>query len=219
MMTIVMIDVEAGKEDLFERLYDEYMGLKDWPLLKTIKLLYIDRCYTHSDINLMFDVKDYEQLPRVFTEFLLKMEGVWDVQIIQLFNPMFFKLPKHVDIEKWGRFTVTLDVKSHKTEDVFKYLRDFAASDDAAISFLAYTFYSYQNDIIFTMLAPDMKSTGRFVDEHIRNIDGVIDSVIWEIEKSKFAITHDEWVKYINYHRIGDLEYDDIIDDAFICGC
>jgi DNA-binding Lrp family transcriptional regulator len=219
MMTIVMVDVEAGKEDLFDRIFQDYKSLKDWPLLKDVRLLYLDRCFTHSDINMMFDVKNFEQLPRIFTEFILKMDGVWDVQIIQLFSPSFFRIPKYVDLDKWGRFTVTLDVKSHKTESVYKYLRDFAATDEAAISFMAYTFYSYQNDIIFTLLAPDIKSAGKFVDEKIRTIDGVIDSVIWEIEKSKFTISHDEWVKYINYYRKGDLEDEEVFDDAFICGC
>jgi DNA-binding Lrp family transcriptional regulator len=219
MMTIVMVDVEAGKEDLFERIYEKYSELKDWPLLKKVKMLYLDRCYTHSDINMMFDVKDFTQLPRLFTEFLLGMDGVWDLQIIQLFSPNFFKIPKYVDLESWGRFTVTLDVKSPQTEDVFKYLREIAATDEAAITFLAYTFYSYQSDIIFTMLAPNIESASKFVDEKIRNIDGVIDSVIWEIEKSKFAIPHEEWVKYINYYRKGDLTDEEVYDDAFICGC
>lgn len=219
MMTIIMIDVEAGKEDLFERLNEEYKGLKDWPLFKQVKLLYMDRCYTHSDINMMFDVKDFTQLPRMFTEFLLGLDGVWDLQIIQLFNPNFFRIPKNVDLETWGRFTVTLDVKSPKTEEIFKYLRDFAATDEAAITFLAYTFFSYQNDIIFTLLAPDIRSAGKFVDENIRTIDGVIDSVIWEIEKSQFVIPHEEWVKYINYYRKGDLGEEEVFDDAFICGC
>ncbi|UCE73415.1 MAG: hypothetical protein JSV56_10345 [Methanomassiliicoccales archaeon] len=219
MMTIVMIDVEAGKEDLFERLFEEYKELKHWPLFKKIKLLYLDRCYTHSDINMMFEVEDYEQLPRVFYEFLLKMDGVWDLQIIQLFTPNFFKIPKNVDLKSSGRFTVTLDVKPEKTESVFKYLRDLAATEEAAITFLANTFYSYENDIIFTVLAPDIKSAGKFVDEKIRTVDGVIDSVIWEIEKWKFAISHKEWVKYINHYRKGDLEEEDVFDDAFICGC
>ncbi|UCE39278.1 MAG: hypothetical protein JSW00_08685 [Thermoplasmata archaeon] len=219
MMTIVMIDVEAGKEDIFERINEKYKELRDWQLFKQVKLLYTDRCYTHSDINMMFDVKDFESLPRLFTEFLLKMDGVWDLQIIQLFTPNFFKIPDYVDLESWGRFSVTLDIKPEKTESVFKYLRDFAATDEAAITFLAYTFFSYQDDIIFTLLAPNIKQAGKFVDEKIRTIDGVIDSMIWEIEKSQFAIPHSEWVKYINYYRIGDLLDEEVFDDAFICGC
>jgi DNA-binding Lrp family transcriptional regulator len=214
-----MIDVEAGKEDLFERIYDKYQDLKDWPLLKQVNLLYLDRCYTHSDINMMLDVKDFEVIPRFFTEFLQDIDGVWDLQIIQLFSPNFFKIPDYVDLETWGRFTVTLDVKTSKTEAVFKYLRDFAATDEAAITFLAYSFFSYQNDIILTLLAPDIKSAGKFVDEKIRSIDGVIDSVLWEIEKWQFAVPHEEWVKYINYYRKGDLADDEVFDDAFICGC
>jgi DNA-binding Lrp family transcriptional regulator len=214
-----MIDVEAGKEDLFDRIHEKHAGLKDWPLFKQVKLLYLDRCYTHTDINMMFDVKDFESLPRLFTEFLLEMDGVWDLQIIQLFSPNFFKVPKYVDLKKWGRFTVTLDVKSDKTEEIFKYLRDLAATDEAAITYLAYTFYSYEHDIILTLLAPDIRAAGKFVDEHIRTIDGVIDSEIWEIEKWKFAIPHKEWVNYINYYRKGDLDEEEVYDDAFICGC
>ena len=141
MMTIIMIDVEAGKEDLFDRIYEKYNSYKNDYIFKKNKLLYLTRCYTHSDINMMFEVKDYESLPRIFNEFLLDMDGVWDCQIIQLFNPNFFKIPKYVDLEKWGRFTVTLDVKSNKTGEIFKIVRDLAATDEAAITFIAYTLY------------------------------------------------------------------------------
>ena len=219
MMTIIMIDVEAGKEDLFDRIYKKYESFKNDYIFKKNKMLYLSRCFTHSDVNMMFEVKDYEALPRVFNEFLLDMEGVWDCQVIQLFNPNFFKIPKYVDLEKWGRFTVTLDVKSNKTGEVFKTVRDLAATDEAAITFLAYTFYSYDNDLIFSLLAQDVASAGKFLDEKIRTIDGVVDTELWELQKWKFAIPHEDWVKYINYYREGDLTDEDIIDDAFICGC
>jgi DNA-binding Lrp family transcriptional regulator len=214
-----MIDVEAGKEELFKRILEKYDEMRNDYLFKKNKMLYLSRCYTHSDINMMFDVKDYEELPRVFNEFLLGMDGVWDMQIIQLFNPNFFKIPKKVDLENWGRFTVTLDVKSNKTGEVFKTIRDLAATDEAAITFLAYTFYSYDNDIIFSLLAQDVASAGKFLDEKIRPIEGVVDTVLWELEKWKFTIPHSDWVQYINYYREGELTDTEIWDDAFICGC
>jgi hypothetical protein len=214
-----MIDVEAGKEDLFERIYEKYNSFRNDYIFKKNKMLYLSRCYTHSDINMMFDVKDYETLPRVFNEFLLDMNGVWDCQIIQLFNPNFFKIPKYVDLDNWGRFTVTLDVKSNRTGEVFKTIRDLAATDEAAITFLAYTFYSYDNDLIFSLLAPNIANAGKFIDEKIRTIDGIVDTELWELEKWKFIIPHDEWVKYINYYREGELDDEEIFDDAFICGC
>jgi len=219
MMTIIMIDVEAGKEDLFERIYKKYDQYRNDYIFKKNKMLYLTRCYTHSDINMMFEVQEYEALPRVFNEFLLDMDGVWDCQIIQLFNPNFFKIPKYVDLDTWGRFTVTLDVKSNKTGEVFKIVRDLAATDEAAITFLAYTFYSYENDLIFSLLAPDIAAAGKFLDEKIRTIDGIVDTELWELEKWKFIIPHEEWVKYINYYREGDLADEEICDDAFICGC
>lgn len=218
-MTLIMIDVEAGKEDLFERVYKKYQSYQHDYLFKKNKLLYMARCYTHSDINMMLDIKDYEALPRIFNEFLLDMDGVWDVQIVQLFNPNFFKIPKYVDLDRWGRFTVTVDVKSNKTGEVFNILRDLAATDEAAITFLAYTFYSYDNDIIFSLLAQDIISAGKFVDEKIRPLEGVIDTVLWQLEKWQFTIPHKKWVKYINYYRKGDLDDEEVFDDAFICGC
>jgi hypothetical protein len=214
-----MIDVEAGKENLFERIYDKYNSYKNDYIFKKNKMLYLSRCYTHSDINMMFDVKDYETLPRIFNEFLLDMDGVWDCQVIQLFDPNFFKIPKYVDLEKWGRFTVTLDVKSNRTGEVFRTIRDLAATDEAAITFLAYTFYSYDNDLIFSLLAPNIANAGKFIDEKIRTIDGIVDTELWELEKWKFIISHEEWVKYINYYREGELDDEEIFDDAFICGC
>jgi hypothetical protein len=167
----------------------------------------------------MVDVKDPEALPAFLTEFILKTDGVYDLQTIPLFTPNFFKIPKYVNQEEYKHFTVTLDVKSDKTESVFKYLREFAATEKAAISFLAYTFYSYDNDIIISLLAPDIEHAGKFVNEKIRPIDGVIDTLLWQIEKWEFIISHEKWLEYLNYFRMEDFGDLEALDDMFICAC
>ena len=147
------------------------------------------------------------------------MSFIDDGKAMAVDNPNFFKIPKYVDLEKWGRFTVTLDVKSNKTGEIFKIVRDLAATDEAAITFLAYTFYSYENDLIFSLLAPNIAAAGKFIDEKIRTIEGIVDTELWELEKWNFTTPHEDWVKYINYYREGDLKDEEIFDDAFICGC
>jgi DNA-binding Lrp family transcriptional regulator len=214
-----MIDVEAGKEDLFERLNTKLEELRASKKYDKIKILYMARCYTHSDISLMIDVQDPETLPAFITDELLKIDGVWDLQTIHLFNPNFFKIPKHVDHANFKPFTVTLDVKSDKTDSVFKYLQEFAATEEAAISFLAYTFYAYDNDIILTLLAPGVEQAGKFVNEKIRTIDGVIDSLLWQIEKWHIVIPHIEWLQYINYFRMEDIVSEELWDESYICAC
>jgi DNA-binding Lrp family transcriptional regulator len=219
MMTIVMIDVEAGKEDLFERLQTKLEAVNTSELGKKIKVLYLARCFTHSDISVMVDVKDPEALPEFLTGTFLRLDGVWDLQTIPLFNPNFFKLPSYVDKTNFKHFTVTLDVYSGKTEDVYKYLQEYAATEEAAISFLAYTFYSYDNDVILSLLAPDIEAAGKFVSEKIRTIDGVIDSLLWQIEKSKFIISPVEFLNYINFFRMEDLVNEEFWDESYICAC
>ena len=216
LMTIIMIDVEAGKEDLFERLQTEFQEIK---ISDKIEILYYARCFTHSDISIMVDVKDPEALPEFLTNTVLKMDGVYDLQTIPLFHPNFFKIPKNVNQDEYKHFTVTLDVKSDKTEAVFKYLREFAATEEAAISFLAYTFYSYDNDIIISLLAPDIEHAGKFVNEKIRPIDGVIDTLLWQVEKWQFVMPHIKWLEYINYFRMEDLVDMELWDDSYICAC
>lgn len=218
-MTILMIDVEAGKEDLFERLVTKLDSMKSSNVHEKIEILYLARCFTHSDISLMIDAKDPEALPAFITDVILKMDGVYDLQTIPLFNPNFFKLPSYVNKVDFKHFTVTLDVLSNKTEDVFKYLRDFAATEEAAISFLAYSFYSYDNDIIISLLAPSIEEAGKFVNEKIRSIDGVIDSFLWQIEKSKLIISQANWLEYINYFRMEDIVSEEFWDESYICAC
>ena len=53
MMTILMIDVEAGKEELFERLGAKLNEVKTQGKYDQIKILYQARCFTHSDISIM----------------------------------------------------------------------------------------------------------------------------------------------------------------------
>ncbi len=219
MMTIIMIDVEAGKEDLFERLHNKLMELRKSGAHDKIKILYMARCYTHADISLMVDALDPEKLPEFITNVILQMEGVWDLQTIHLFNPHFFKLPSYVKKDEFRQFTVTLDIKTHKTEAVFKYLCDFAATEEAAISFLAYTFYSYDNDIIFSLLAPNIEEAGKFVNEKIRTIDGVYDSLLWQIERSRMIISHEEFLEYINYFRMEEIVSEELWDESYIAAC
>ena len=219
MMTIAMIDVEAGKEELFERLYAKLKELHTSGKYDKIKILYLARCYTHADISLMIDVIDPEKLPEFVTKELLAMDGVYDLLTINLLNPHFFKIPKYVDSTKFKHFTVTLDIKSNKTESVFNYLREFAATEEAAISFMAYSFYTFDNDIILSLLAPDLEHAGEFVNEKLRTIDGVIDTLLWQIEKSQFIVTHDEWLEYINYFRMEDLVSEELWDESYLCAC
>ena len=225
-MTIVMIDVEAGKEDLFERIYERYNELKGSSIFEKIKFLYMARCYTHSDISIMIDVIDPEALPDFLTEFILEMDGVYDLQTIHLFNPNFFNIPSYIKQDKFEHFTLTLDIRSNKTKKVFEYLKEFAATEEAAITFMAYTFYSFDKDIILTLLAPDIKQAGKFVKEKIRPIEGVVDSVLWQIEKWQFAISSKEWLEYINVHRpdnpidiiVWEDQYKEL-EHSFVCAC
>lgn len=222
MMTILMIDVEGGKESLIKRLYQRLNEVKKSNKYDKIEILYLARCYTHSDISLMVDVNDPEQLPIFITDDILPLDGVWDIQMIPLLNPNFYEIPKFIRKKKYKHFTITLDVKSEKTKSVFKSLQKIAATEDIAITFLAYTFYSYESDIILTLLSSDMSSAGKFVKNKLRTIDGVIDSLLWQMEMWKSVITEDEWREYINnYLRKDsiDLAIEQWKMDGFICCC
>jgi DNA-binding Lrp family transcriptional regulator len=222
MMTILMIDVEGGKESLIKILYQRLKEVKTSKKFDKIQILYLARCYTHSDISLLIDVEDPEVLPEFITDILLNLEGVWDIQMIPLLNPNFFEIPNFIKKKKYKHFTITLDVKSNKTKSIFKSLQRIAAKDDIAITFLAYTFYSYESDIILTLLAPDMAQAGKFVKNKLRTIDGVIDSLLWQMETWKSIITENEWREYINQYLgkdLVDLAIDQWKMDGYVCCC
>ena len=204
MMTIIMIDVEAGKEDLFKHLYKNLMELREGVDQDKIQFLYQAKCFTHSDISLLVDIKDPEALPSFITNILLQMDGVWDIQVIPLLNPRFFELPAKMKEGIQSHFTVTLDVRSNKTKTIYNKVVEMAANDDNVITFLAYSFYSYENDIILSLLAPDMRSASEFVTTNFRSMDGVIDTVVWEIDKWKFIISAVDLMKFINSTRKDD---------------
>jgi DNA-binding Lrp family transcriptional regulator len=218
--------LKGGKEELFGTLHNKLTELRKAQTYKNVNVLYLTRCFTHSDISLIIDVSDPDILPEFITTEILKMDGAWDIRTIHLLNPHFFKLPDNVDYKSYGHFTITLDVRSDATDVVLRQIRNLASSDEAAISFLAYSFYSYDNDIIMSLLAPDIKSAGKFVDEKIRSIDGLIDTFLWQISKWKFVINEKDWFKYINYSRLSeDVDFENWDDNytdlaaSFICAC
>lgn len=222
MMTILMIDVEGGKERLLQELHQRLKAIKKANKYKDIQVLYISRCFTHSDLSLLIDAKDPEAIPRFINQVILVMDGVWDIQIIPLLKPNFFEPPKGAKKKKLKHFTISLDVKSSRTEGVFKYLRKIAAEKDIPITFLAYTFSSYESDILFTLLAPDMATAGNFVKNKIRKINGVIDTILWQIETWKPLISDKEWRVYVN-HYLNEYKIEKDVEqweiDGFICGC
>ncbi|UCH88329.1 MAG: hypothetical protein JSV49_08685 [Thermoplasmata archaeon] len=215
MMTIVMIDVEAGKEDLFDRLYTNLSEMKDKMVSDKIEILYVAKCYTHSDISLMVDVKDPEALPPFVVNIILQMDGVWDIQLIPLLNPRFFKIPEGIEEKGFHHFTVTLDVRAQKTKSVYKNLIEMASKEEDAIPFIAYSFASYENDIILSFLSQDIASAGRFVEEKIRSIDGVIDTYLWQIEKWQFICSDQEWLSCIQSVPTEEPLELDIIERSF----
>lgn len=224
MMTIVMIDVEAGKEDLFKRLYTNLVELRESKVSEKIQFLYMAKCYTHSDISLLVEVKDPEALPPFIVNILLQMDGVWDIQIIPLLNPNFFEIPGNIQKDNYEHFTLTLDVRSNKTKAVYNKLKEMATEENNSITFLTYSFYSYENDLILSFLAPDMATAGKFVRDKIRQIDGVVDTVLWQIDKWKFIISAVDLLKYINKTRednpISEEKWEKsfkALMDAYIC--
>jgi DNA-binding Lrp family transcriptional regulator len=226
MMTILMIDVEAGKEDLFDRLYKNLTEMTDTQVKEKIQILYLAKCYTHSDISLLVDVKDPEALPPFIVNIILQMDGVWDIQLIPLLNPNFFEVPEVIKKGSYENFTVTLDVRSDKTKTVYNQIKEMAADPNTALSFLAYSFYSYENDIILSFQAKDLPNAGKFVNEEIRAIDGVIDTYLWQIERWKFVITAKDLLDYINSTRTENpITYEEweqsyqALMDAYICAC
>ena len=222
MMTILMIDVEGGKENLLKQLFHRLQEVKKSKKHNKIEILYLSRCYTHSDISLMIDVKDPERLPDFITDVILTLDGVWDIQMIPLLNPNFFQIPKYIRKKKYNHFTITLDVRSDKTKTVFRRLQKIAATDEIAITFLAYTFYSYDSDIILTFLSPGMSQAGAFVKDKLMTIDGVIDTTLWQMETWKSVITIDEWKEYINHYlKLDpiDIALEKWEMDGYICGC
>ncbi len=217
-----MIDVEGGKEDLFDQIIQRMKELKDKHFFKKIQVLYLTKCYTHSDISFMVDVKDPEVLPTFITKVILPLDGVWDIKIIPLLNPNFFQIPESFTKRDFNHFTVMLDVKPTQTEEVYKYIRKVAATEDIAITFLAYTFSSYESDIIFTLLSPDVAHAGKFIKEKVRTIDGVIDSLLWEIENWESLIADDEWIDYINFFlekNRTEIDLERWEMDGYVCGC
>jgi DNA-binding Lrp family transcriptional regulator len=193
--------VEAGKEDLFDRLYTNLNETKDTVAGEKIQFLYMAKCYTHSDISLLVEVKDPEALPPFIVNILLQMDGVWDIQLIPLLNPCFFELPGNIKKGDYTHYTVTLDVKANKTRSIYKHIKEMAASEDNTITFLTYSFYSFENDLILSFLAEDIKKAGKFVREQIRSMDGVIDTFLWQVDKWKFIISANDLLTYINRTR------------------
>jgi DNA-binding Lrp family transcriptional regulator len=200
-----MIDVEAGKEDLFGRLYTNLTELKDTQLVDKIQILYLAKCFNHSDISLLMDVKDTEALPPFIANIILQMDGVWDLQVIPLLNPNFFTPPINVWDTNYNNYSVTLDIKAEKTKTVFNQLKKIEASDLGALTFLAYSFSSYENDILLSFLSSDIAQAGKFVQKTIRTIDGVIDTFLWQIEEWKFIVAENEWMDFVKNNQSEDL--------------
>jgi len=192
MMFVLMIDVEGGKEGMWNSLTDVCTETEG-----DIEPLYATRCITHGDISLIMNVKDADELPKFINTTLKPLGGLRDIWMFTMVSPRFFRLPSLIP-DKVYPFTVTIDALTQKYDDIYETLTEIKPIDNVIPTYISYTFQSFEDDIVMSMLAPDIFTVDQFVIDHIRSIDGIFDTKTYAISKSKILTPLKNWRRYIN---------------------
>jgi len=193
MMCVLMLDVEGGKESLWDdivRLCSEKEG--------EVEPLYATRCVTHGDISLIMDVKDPDQISDFVSDTLAPLGGLRDLWMFNMINPRFFPIPLMTTSQELKPFTITIDGETEHYRAMFEAISNIQPTNDVIVTYLAYTFQSFEDDLVLSLLGKDIYTVDDFVINNIRQIDGIFDSKTYAISKTKILTSFKNWRNYIN---------------------
>jgi len=188
-----MLDVEGGKESLWDdivRLSSEKEG--------DVEPLYATRCVTHGDISLIMDVKDPDKISDFVNDTLAPLGGLRDLWMFNMIKPRFFPIPMSLGSEAIKPFTITIDGETDQYRQMFEAISKIEPTEEIILTYLAYTFQSFDDDLVLSLLGKDIYIVDEFVIDNIRQIPGIFDSKTYAISKTKILTSFKKWRNYIN---------------------
>jgi len=186
------------------------------------RVLYMTHRHLQEDTSLIVEAKS----PDALTDFLLRhvatIENVRGIWVLNLAKMHFFRLPRDRPGD-FRRFTVTIDAVPAHLDKIYERISSLKPGRDIIITYIAYTFQSFDASIMVSVLARSRNHIEAFVKDYVLSLDGVSGAETTLISKTVRLVSAEEWERHVGPYvvapgrlRIRDIEAE---DDSLIAGC
>ncbi|UCE37313.1 MAG: hypothetical protein JSW00_17855 [Thermoplasmata archaeon] len=173
--------VEAKDDEVWQYICSNY---RDWMNDKNITLLYLSKRFILGENSLIADVTDADYFLAFLKKHLFPLECVNSVHIFNLMKPTFFPVPQGMCLDL-KRFTVTINARPANYKDIYDAICKIKPTNNFVVHYVAYIFSDHGSDIVTSVLANGLSSAKKGVQEHIDILDGVYETDIVWITKTK----------------------------------
>ncbi len=160
---------------------------------KFITPLYATQTEGMMDVGVIFDVKHTEDVAHFLTEEIVKCPEVHHTKSISLMKPVFFPIPKKKP-KSIQRYLIRIYMHPRYYKQIYNYLIDFRYQYTLFPIYISYSLGD--EDIIMSVAADSKETVVKFVEDHIRILDGVDQAALYPVLKAKRFAPLEQLIKH-----------------------
>jgi hypothetical protein len=216
-MYIIRIQVHKGKDDVYEFIVTNHEELKT----SVVTPLFVTKRFSKGETSLFVEATDQTALANFILEKLADINGADNVHVIPLMRPQFFPVPPGTP--DLSRFSVNISCIAPHYEDIHTAISGLKPTKDHVITYVAFTFMERGPDISMSVLARDMRSLEGWIEANISSLDGVVNTSLKEVTKTKQLATLVDLKKVVSpltrWEYLTSREYGDEVYKDVVAGC
>ena len=217
MIFIVRIQVHKGMDHVYEHIVTNHEKLKT----SKVTPLFVTKRFSRGETSLFVEANDPDVLSDFIHNDLSKIEGVQDIHFVTLMKPQFFPVPPGTP--DLNRFAVTIACTPPHCKEIYEAIAKFKPTKEQVITYVAFTYLETGQDISLSVLSSDIRSLETFVEEHISNIKGVLNTSLKEITKTRQLASLVDLKKVVGpltrWEYLTSREYGDDVYKDVVAGC
>jgi len=211
------IKVEKGSSDVWDYILTHYEEMKTDKLTP----LFVTRSATDGVTTFIVDSKDADSLSETIFEHFSKIDTVQNINVVSLMKPMFFAIPP--DLEELNRYIVSLKCKPSEYESIYSKIGELRPTANTYPTYAALTLQDNKQDILLSLLSPNMATLEGFIEEWISPIEGVTNMNISTVTADRKLATKFEWKRTVHpitvWESLTSRDYEDKVYKDVNQGC
>ena len=211
------IHVEKGSSDVWDYILTHYEDMKT----DDVTPLFVTRSVSDGVTTFVVDAKDADTLSEIIFEHFSKIDTVQNINIVSLMKPIFFAIPP--DLDELKRYTVSIKCKPSEYESVYDMIADLRPEGTTYPTYAAITLQSNKQDILLSLLSPNMSTVEEYIKEWLSPINGVTNINVSTVSADRKLATRFEWKRTVHpitvWESLTSRDYEDKVYKDVNQGC
>lgn len=189
---------------------------------KDVKLIYMTRRHLLEDTSLIIDARDPDSLAEFLLRHICTLKYVRGISVLLLSKMRFFSVPPERPVD-FTRFTITIDAIPEFMDKIYDSISAFKPGRDITITYIAYSFQSFNASIVVSVLARSRNHLDAFISNYLKPLKGLVDTEITAISKTTRLVSPEEWQESVGPFFVAPggkrIKNIDTYDDSLMTGC